>query len=163
VAFTSTESFEILQSAVLVPDRPEVDFITQNWLLFLVAIVSGAMLLQPMLQGGTSTVSVGTAEAVRLINREKAVLVDVGESREFEAEHAANALNVPFGQLDKSTDLPKNKATPVVLLCPSGSRAGRAAGLLRKQGYEKACAVAGGTRAWRDASLPIERGAAPRA
>lgn len=140
-----------------------MDFITENWLLFLVAFVSGAMLLQPMLQGAGSAVSVGTAEAVRLINREKAVLVDVGESREFESEHAANALNVPFGQLAGSGELPKNKATPVVLLCPSGARAGRAAGLLRKQGYEKACAVAGGTRAWREASLPIERGASARA
>jgi rhodanese-related sulfurtransferase len=48
----------------------------------------------------------------------------------------------------------------VVLLCPSGSRAGRAASLLRKQGFDKACAVSGGTRAWRDASLPVERGQA---
>lgn len=140
-----------------------MDFITQNWLLFLVAIVSGAMLLQPMLQGGSSAVSIGPSEAVRLINREKAVLVDVGEAREYEAEHAAHAVNVPFGQLASSGELPKNKATPVVLLCPSGSRAGRAASLLRKQGYEKACALSGGTRAWREASLPVERGSASTA
>lgn len=139
-----------------------MDFISQNWLLLLVAIVSGVMLFQPMLQGG-SGVTVGTAEAVRLINREKAVLIDVGEPREFEAEHAAHAHHVPFGQLGDSGDLPKNKATPVVLLCPSGARASRAAALLRKQGFEKACAVSGGTRAWREASLPIERGAKPAA
>ena len=55
-----------------------MDFISQNWLLLLVAVVSGLMLLRPGLLAGGAGVSVGTAEAVRLINREKAVLVDVG-------------------------------------------------------------------------------------
>ena len=135
-----------------------MDFISQNWLLILVAVVSGLMLLRPGLLAGGAGVSVGTAEAVRLINREKAVLVDVGEPREFEAEHAANARNVPFGQLEGSSDLHKNKTVPVVLLCPSGARAGRAASLLRRQGFERAVAVGGGTRAWREANLPLERG-----
>ena len=38
-------------------------------------------------------------------------------------------------------------------------RAGRAAALLRKLGHEKAVALAGGTNAWRDASLPLEKAA----
>jgi rhodanese-related sulfurtransferase len=42
-------------------------------------------------------------------------------------------------------------------MCPSGARAGRAAALLRKAGYEKAVAVSGGTNAWREASLPVEK------
>jgi rhodanese-related sulfurtransferase len=66
------------------------------------------------------------------------------------AQHAA-------GPLEGSKDLPSNKKLPLVLLCASGARAGRAAGLLRKAGYEKAMAVAGGNGAWRDASLPIEK------
>jgi rhodanese-related sulfurtransferase len=135
-----------------------VDFILQNWLLIAVAVVSGLMLLRPNLMSGGAGVSVGTAEAVRLINREKAVVLDVSEPREFQAEHAAQARNVPFGELEQSGELPKNKTTPVVLLCPSGARAGRGASLLRRQGYERAVAVTGGTRAWRDASLPVERG-----
>jgi rhodanese-related sulfurtransferase len=64
---------------------------------------------------------------------------------------------VPFGQLEGSRELPTNKALPVVLLCPTGARAARAAGLLRKAGYEKAFAVAGGTAAWREAQLPVDR------
>ena len=73
------------------------------------------------------------------------------------ARHAAGAGNVPFGALEGSKDLPSNKALPVVLLCPSGARAGRAAGLLRKAGHENVVALAGGTAAWREASLPIEK------
>jgi rhodanese-related sulfurtransferase len=134
-----------------------VKFILENWVLILVAFISGGMLVWPMVnksRGG----SVSTSEAVRLINREKGVLIDVSEPNEFAAGHAGGARNVPFGSLEGSKDLPGNKTLPLVLMCPTGARAGRAAGLLRKAGHENAVAVAGGTAAWRDAALPIEKG-----
>jgi len=137
-----------------------VKFFVDNWILLLLAFVSGAMLVWPMVRRGGGSLSVGTAEAVRLINREKGVLIDVGEPAEFAAGHAAGARNVPMGSLQNTKDLPSNKALPLVLMCPSGARASRAASQLRKAGYEKAVSVSGGTSAWRDASLPIEKSAA---
>jgi rhodanese-related sulfurtransferase len=134
-----------------------VKFLIDNWFLFVTAIVSGGLLLWPMLSRGGGGGKVGANEAVRLINRERAVLVDVSEPAEFASGHAAGARNIPFGQLDKSTDLPKNKALPLVVMCPTGARAGRAVGLLHKQGYEKAQALAGGLAAWREANLPVEK------
>jgi len=137
-----------------------MDFLTQNWLLILLALTSGGMLLWPMVAGGsTGAGKVSATEAVRLINREKAVLIDVCEPAEFAAGHAAGARNVPLGQLDGAKGLPGNKALPIVVVCPSGARATRAAAMLRKQGYDKAVALAGGTNAWRDASLPVEKAA----
>ncbi|MFO1266450.1 MAG: rhodanese-like domain-containing protein [Rubrivivax sp.] len=132
-------------------------FVVENWLLILIALVSGGMLLWPLVSKAAPGGAVSTGEAVRLINREKGVLVDVGEPHEFAEGHAGGARNIPFGQLEGSKDLPSNKALPVLVMCPSGARAGRAAGLLRKAGYERAAAVSGGTRAWREAQLPIER------
>jgi rhodanese-related sulfurtransferase len=120
------------------------------------AATSGSLLLWPLLQGGRSG-GVGTGEAVRLINREKGVLVDVGEPDEFAAGHAGGARNVPLGSLEGGKGLPTNKTLPLVLMCPTGARAARAAEQLRKAGYEKAVSVAGGTAAWREASLPIEK------
>ncbi len=141
-----------------------MNFILENWILFVLAATSGGLLLLPMLQGGSGgSGRVGTAEAVRLINREKGVLVDVAEPDEFAAGHAAGARNIPLGQLEGHKSLPTNKTLPILLMCPSGARAGRAAALLRKAGYEKATVVAGGTAAWREASLPIEKGAAKAA
>jgi rhodanese-related sulfurtransferase len=46
---------------------------------------------------------------------------------------------------------------PLVVLCPTGSRASRAVGILRKLGYENSKALAGGYAAWRDANLPVEK------
>ena len=51
----------------------------------------------------------------------------------------------------------KNKATPLVMVCASGMRAGRAAATARKLGYDKADALAGGLKSWRDANLPIDK------
>ena len=131
-------------------------FIVENWVLILVAFVSGGMLVWPAVTRGRGG-SIGTAEAVRLINREKAVLIDVCEPAEFAAGHAAGARNVPLGSIEGSKDLPSNKSLPIVLMCATGARSGRAAGLLRKAGYEKVAALAGGNAAWRDANLPIEK------
>jgi len=144
-------------------------FFVDNWILFLMALTSGALLLVPVLRrsgmGGGN--SVGTAEAVRLINREKAVLIDVSDAAEYAAGHAGGARNVPLAQLGDSATgvkgLPSNKALPVLLLCPTGGRAARAVALLRKAGYDKAMSIAGGTAAWREAQLPIEKSTENRA
>ena len=134
-----------------------MDFLINNWFLVLAAVVSGAMLLWPMLASGAAGAAVSPAEAVQLVNREKGVLIDVSEPEEFAKGHAVGARNIPFGQLEGHKQLPSNKALPLVLVCPTGARAGRAAGMLRKLGYEKTQVLAGGLKAWRDASLPVEK------
>lgn len=136
-----------------------MDFLIENWPLILLAMTSGGMLLWHSRGGATGGHKVSAAEAVRLINREKAVLVDVSEPAEFAAGHAGGARNVPLGSIDGAKGLPTNKALPLVLVCPSGARANRAVGPLRKQGYEKVVVLSGGLNAWRDASLPVEKSA----
>jgi len=136
-----------------------LNFLLQNWYLVVVALVSGGMLLWPALVAGGQGAAVSTAEAVQLINREKGVLVDVSEPEEYAKGHAVGARNIPFGQIEGHKSLPSNKALPLVIVCPTGARAGRAAGMLRKLGYEKAQALAGGLKAWREANLPVEKAA----
>lgn len=131
-------------------------FLIDNWMLILLAASSGGLLLWQALQKNAGG-GVGTAEAVRLINREKGVLIDVSEPAEFAAGHAVGARNIPFGSLEGAKELPGNKTLPLVLICPTGARAGRAAGLLRKAGHEKATAVSGGLAAWREAGLPVDK------
>ena len=133
-------------------------FFLDTWPLFLLAIVSGGLLIWPLVQRSAGG-GVSTQEAVRLINREKGVLVDVSEPAEFAAGHATGARNVPVATLEGSKALPTNKTIPVVLLCPTGTRAAKAATSLRKLGWENAVAVSGGTAAWREAQLPIEKSA----
>jgi rhodanese-related sulfurtransferase len=141
-----------------------LEFLLNNWMLVLTALVSGFFLLWPQLKGKGGAGAVGTAEAVRLINREKAVLIDVSEPEEFAKGHPNGARNVPISSLTAPLDavkaLPSNKALPLIVVCPTGTRASRAAGLLRKAGYEKVQPLAGGLGAWREAKLPVEKSAA---
>jgi rhodanese-related sulfurtransferase len=134
-----------------------VKFIIDNWMLLSVALASGGLLLWPLVQGATGG-SLSTAAAVQLINREKAVVVDVSEAEEYAQAHVGGAKNVPFGQLEeKLAATVKNKAVPLILVCPTGARANRALAVAKKLGYEQAQALAGGLKAWKEASLPIEK------
>ena len=55
--------------------------------------------------------------------------------------------------LDKS----KSKSLPLVLVCASGVRSGRAVAVARKLGFEKVHSLTGGLSAWRTANLPVEK------
>jgi rhodanese-related sulfurtransferase len=136
--------------------RP-LKFFIDNWYLFLAAAVSGGLLVWPLIGRGTGGGKLSTAEAVQLINRERAVLIDVSEPAEYAAGHVAGAKNVPLGKLEASGDLPKNKTLPVIVVCATGMRATRAVATLKKLGHEKSHALAGGLAAWREASLPVEK------
>lgn len=134
-----------------------VKFILDNWVLILIALSSGTMLALPTLRGaGQGTL---TAQgAVQLINREKAVLIDVREAEEYAAGHPVGARSVPLADLEsKLASVVKNKTVPVLLLCGSGARARKAVETARKLGYEKAQVIAGGMRGWNDANLPVEK------
>ncbi len=132
-------------------------FLLANWYLFVIAAVSGGLLAWPALKGGQGNGGVTPAQAVQMINREKAVIVDVSEPGEYAAGHLNGARNVPLGQLDASRDLPTNKQLPVIVVCASGNRAGRAAKALQAKGHARAVPLAGGLAAWRAADLPIAR------
>ena len=133
-----------------------MNFIAENWYLFAVAIVSGALLLWPSLQPGAKA-GVPASEAVRLINHEKAVVIDVSEPGQFAALHVGGARSVPLGKLEASPpELPKNKSVPLLVY---GVGAGKAVAILKKQGFEKAMQLMGGVAAWQAANLPVEKSA----
>jgi rhodanese-related sulfurtransferase len=134
-----------------------VQFFIDNWMLISVAFASGAMLLWPAVQGATSG-GLSAANAVQLINRERAVVIDVCEAEEFAAGHVGGAKNVPVGQLERRLpEVVKNKTLPLILVCASGARANRALPVAKKLGYEKAQVLGGGMKAWKDANLPVEK------
>lgn len=135
-----------------------MSFLIENWILIAVAFSAGAMLVFPAVTAGGGAGALNPSQVVQLMNREKAVVVDVCEPDEFAAGHVVGAKNVPLGQLeDKLPALVKNKAMPVVLVCASGARSSRALATARKLGFENIHSLSGGMGAWRSASLPVEK------
>src|ERR1700750_3248992 len=128
-------------------------FLMQQWHLVLVALVSGGMLMWPVLSRGARG-GLATHSAAQLMNREKAVVVDVCETEEFAAGHVAGARNIPLNELEKRLpEVVKNKALPLVLVCQTGGRAQRALGVAKSLGYDKAAVLGGGLAAWKEANL----------
>ena len=136
-----------------------MNFLLDNWILFLAALSSGGLLLWPTLAKSSQGAVLSTAEAVRVLNREKGVLIDVSEPEEFAAGHVSGARSIPLSALEGHKSLPTNKSLPLVIVCRTGARGARAAAALRKLGYEKAMALDGGLTAWRAANLPVEKAA----
>ena len=135
-----------------------MSFLIENWTLLAVALVSGGMLMWPAITGGKGIGAISATDAVQLINREKAVVVDVCDAEEFKAGHVAGAKSMPLSSLESGLPgLVKNKATPVILVCASGMRSKRAVAVAKKLGYENTHSLAGGLNAWRAASLPVEK------
>jgi rhodanese-related sulfurtransferase len=135
-----------------------VSFFLDNWILFSVALTSGALLLWPALTSGGGASGLNPTQVVQLMNREKAAVIDVCEPSEFAAGHILGAKNLPLGQLETQlATTVKSKTTAVVLVCASGMRSRRAVAIAKKLGYENAQFLVGGMGAWRSASLPVEK------
>lgn len=60
-----------------------VEFITRNWPLVLVFVISGALLLWPLISRRlTPAREIGTLDATRLLNKENPLVLDVREANE---------------------------------------------------------------------------------
>ncbi len=126
-------------------------------MLISIAVASGGLLLWPLLQG-VATAGLSPAGAVQMINREKAVVVDVCEAAEFAAGHVTGSKNVPLSTLEsKLGGVVKNKTVPLILVCQSGARSGRAVQIAKKLGYQQVLSLGGGLAAWKEANLPVEK------
>lgn len=132
-------------------------FLVDNVLLIGLALGSGFMLLWPMLKRGASGVAnLSPTEAVLLINRSNAVVLDVREASEYAQGHIPDARHIPLAQLgDRLKELAKYKEKPLLLHCQGGVRSAKACDLLVKQGFAKLYNLQGGLNAWQQAKLPV--------
>jgi rhodanese-related sulfurtransferase len=86
-------------------------------------------------------------------------LVDVREDSEWAASHAAGAIHLGKGIIERDieTAIPEVDKK-IVLYCGGGYRSALAADALQKMGYRAVFSLAGGWRAWKAAGMPIDEG-----
>ena len=89
-------------------------------------------------------------------------LIDVRTPAEFEGIHVPAARLLPLDTLDCAAVLAEHNrtknASPIYILCHSGVRAKKAAEKFAAVGFDDCVVVEGGTQAWAEAGLPVERG-----
>lgn len=94
----------------------------------------------------------------RLRQNPQAKLIDVREDNEFAAAHAAGAIHLGKGIIERDieTAVP-DKNTELILYCGGGYRSALAADVLQKMGYTNVFSMAGGWRAWQEAGAEITK------
>ena len=134
-------------------------FVVAQWQLVLIFVLSGAMLLWPLVQRQISgTTEIGTLQLTQLMNNEKAVTLDVRETKEFVDGKLPGAIHIPLSQLkDRMGELDKYKERPVITYCGRLQRARSANGELGRAGFTKLYTLTGGLKAWKDAGLPLDK------
>ena len=96
-----------------------------------------------------------------LANAAPVDLLDVRTPAEFESVHVPGARCIPLDTLDCKAALAQRVGAanePIYLLCHSGARATKAAQQFAIAGFANCVVVEGGTQAWAEAGLPVERG-----
>ncbi|MDP1614110.1 MAG: rhodanese-like domain-containing protein [Sulfuritalea sp.] len=132
-----------------------MEFVQQNMVWVALALVSGGMLLWPMVSGGGAD-NLTPAQATLLMNREDALVLDVRESGEWTSGHIPGARHITLAQLEKRmSELEKFKDRPIIICCASGNRSSSACGQLKKNGFAKVFNLGGGISGWLDANLPL--------
>lgn len=91
----------------------------------------------------------------KLDNNEIFHFVDVREDNEWDKGHAAKAIHLGRGIIERDIEeIIPDKSAEIVLYCGGGYRSALAADNLQKMGYTNVLSMAGGIRAWREAKFP---------
>jgi rhodanese-related sulfurtransferase len=134
-----------------------MEFIQQNFMWLVIAIVSGGMLAWPMLTGSGAS-GLSPALATLKMNREDAVVLDIRETSEWDTGHIPGSRHITLTQLEKRmSEIEKYKTRPLIVYCASGSRSNSACATLKKAGFEQVFSLTGGIAAWGEANLPITK------
>jgi rhodanese-related sulfurtransferase len=134
-----------------------VEFFKSNILLIGLALGSGFMLLLPSLKKGAGGVpNLSATEAVTLINRSNAFVLDVRDDAEFASGHIADATHISLANLpERLSELKKYQNKTVLVNCQRGMRSAKACDILRKAEFTQVHNLQGGLNAWVEAKLPI--------
>lgn len=135
------------------------DFVANHWMLmsalvFIVTLIVVTELKRKVL----GFADIKPQEAVRLMNQEEAIALDVRDDKEFRSGHILNAVHIPLPLLEERLqELDAQKDKPVIAYCRTGQRSAQAAVVLRKQGFERVYKLGGGVLAWQGAGLPLTK------
>lgn len=130
-----------------------MEFLINNWILVLVAFVSGGMLVWPMVSKGARGPAISVQQAIEYMNKAHAVVVDLRDPAAYGAGHIPRAKNALAGDVVKQVS-GTSKSKPLILVCESGSLAPKAVAALKDAGFEQVHVLDGGMVAWRAAGIP---------
>ena len=138
-----------------------MQFVSRNMLLSLVWIALLVAVVVMTFKGLFSkTKVIARSQAITLINKEEAVVVDLRSRDDFRKGHIIDSINLTPSEIKENNlgELEKHKQKPVIIVSASGMESGKPAEQLVQQGFEKVFVLKEGISGWAGENLPLARG-----
>ena len=101
--------------------------------------------------------NVGPNDAIRMLNHDNVIIIDMRNDKDYQAGHIVNAVHLPECDQGAIGRLEKFRKRPLIVYCRSGQQSTGVCSKLRKQGFEPVYNLKGGVLAWQNANLPLSK------
>ena len=129
-------------------------FIIEQWVLVAALFVCIIMLIRN--ENQKSGPALSPQEAIKIINQENGIFLDMRDLREFKDGHIVAAINIPFNKLlEQLSQIEKYKNQPIVVVCKMGHQSGAGCKQLKSEGVQKVFKMTGGMFEWNNLQLPV--------
>ena len=130
-------------------------FIVQNALLIIIAVIAAVSLAMPLINTRRFGPMVSSEQAVSLINKQNALVVDVRAQKDFKRVRIADSVNIPAKESqNRLGELSKDRT--IIVVDNSGNMSAAASKLLRGVGFTKVYVLDSGLVGWMRDKLPLE-------
>lgn len=130
-------------------------FIVQNALLIIIAVIAAVSLAMPLINTRRFGPMVSSEQAVSLINKQNALVVDVRAQKDFKRVRIANSVNIPANEIqNRLGELSKDRT--IIVVDNSGNMSAAASKLLRGVGFTKVYVLDSGLVGWMRDKPPLE-------
>lgn len=136
-----------------------ISFASKNYLLFIALGVIITLIVFTELRRFTQGYKeVPPAEAVHLINKENALVLDIREANDRKQGNIIGAKHIALSTLpDKVNTLSENKDRPLLVFCKMGNLSAQACKVLLKNNYTRVFGLKGGITSWISEQMPITK------
>lgn len=138
---------------------PDSDFFTNNIVLFAaLGIILALIIRMEFKRAVRGFKSVTPAEAVQLINKEDALVLDIREGNELAQGVIRGSKHLALSVLKQQVqELQDYTEKPVIAYCKAGTRSEQACEILKKNNFTNVMTLKGGLEGWKTANLPVSK------
>ncbi len=130
------------------------EFVVNHYIL--VSIFVALLLALFVLESRRGGKKVSAQQAVNLINRDEAVVVDIRDRKEFNEGRITGSIHIPLSAIkERAGELKKHQDKTVIVVDKMGQHAAMAVKLLNAEGYSNVVRLSGGIGDWRGSNLPL--------
>lgn len=133
-------------------------FIIAHWELWLALVILLVLImLNEVVLQKKQPKSLSPAAAVRAINDEQAIIIDLRDETTYREGHIIDAVRASADEFETAR-MDKYKSQPLILVCARGLQSPALATKLRAQGFTHTMVLAGGIAAWQASNMPVVKG-----